>query len=246
MSKDDLSRVKITVIELDVTQDMLVDTIRAVTGQGVMPARTMRPLAPEPTPMQETRSQPTELPSGIVPRAALPPAQEEKPAAQSASKQTTGNKKKSTTTKKTDGAASTLKANRKAKLDEIVAAKGFDDHDRYSAAIGKDDISTIDLAALVTRLAQVKFGVDEGMAPAEVRYILKERFFINVSKRAMEETMKKAPSTFFAAAPADFDKRAKLYRPMKDCLKRVEDLLSEFNDARIDSVDSNHTEAAVN
>jgi hypothetical protein len=246
MAKDDLSRVKITVIELDVTQEMLVDTIRAATGQGVIQTRPMRAFTPEPTPVEETQSQPAELQSGSVPKAALPPAQEEKPEAQPTSQQAAGNKKKSTTKKKADGAPSSSRAARKAKLDEIVKAKVFDDHDRYSAAIGKDEVSTIDLAALATRLAQAKFGVDEGLSPAEVRYILKERFFINVNDRVMEETMKKAPSTFFAAAPADFDKRAKLYRPMKDCLKRVEELLTEFNDARLDSVDTNHTEAAVN
>jgi hypothetical protein len=246
MAKDDLSRIKITVIELDVAQDMLVDTIRAATGQGVMQTRPVRTFASEPTPTQETKAQPAELQPGLFPKAALPPAQEEKPAAQSTAQQAASTKKKSTTKKKTDGASTSLRATRKARLDEIVKAKVFDDHDRYSAAIGKDGACTIDLAALVTRLAQVKFSVDEGLSPAEVRYILKERFFINVDDRVMEGTMKKAPSTFFAAAPADFDKRAKLYRPMKDCLKLVEELLTEFDDARIESVDTNHTEAAVN
>ena len=120
---------------------------------------------------------------------------------------------------------------RKAKL-ETIRTTTFDDEDRYSAAINKSKGELLNLAALVVRLAQDKFGFSEGLSPAEIHFVLKERFYLNPNRRTLEKAMSDAPSAFFATRPAEFDGRAKLYRPMRDCIDRVTALLDEFNELR--------------
>jgi hypothetical protein len=243
MSKEDWGSVRITVIEVEGPKDTLLDSIRAATGREVAQTRPIaRPYVAEATQIQGTPT-PLSLGAGTAPQA-LPPAEVTTTTAQTPASDGAG-KKKATPKKKADSGQTQLKADRKAKLNEIIKAKVFPDHERYTAAIGKDGVCEGDLAALMTRLAQDKFGVEEGLSPAEVRLLLKERFFINVNKRTMEEAMKKAPSTFYATAPSDFDKRGKLYRPMKDCLIRVEELLSEFDHVKTDSAGTMRAEAAA-
>ena len=197
--------------------------------------------------------EPRPTPEVVVPVQTTPAALlaegAQQPAVQTVNQSTSGKGKKRQYKKKTDSAQAQLATVRQAQLDQIVQAPTFEDFDRYSAAINKKEATLLDLAALMARLAQTKFGIAEGLAPSEVLYILKNRFFINRTRRPMEIAMKRAPSTFFSVGPAAFDHRAKLYRPMKDCIDRVDALLNEFNDARLDSTDAgatNITGAAVN
>jgi len=230
------SRVRITVIDVNGSNDLVVESIRAATSGDVVRVRDLRELSQSNPPTIQTNAQ---EPEQAATEAKQLTAQSMSP------REPLKEKKKSTVKRKGDNVNSQLRASRKAKLDEIVKAKTFDDHERYSAAIGKDGAGTLDLAALATRLAQEKFGFDEGLSPFEVRSILKNRFYINVGDRTMEETMKKAPSTFFAVSPADFDQRSKLYRPMKECLKRVDELLTEFNEVRLAPGGENRAKAAA-
>jgi len=130
--------------------------------------------------------------------------------------------------KKSNKPESPLRKAREAKIQEIVKARTFTDYERYTAALNRDGIANRDLTALVVRLAQVNFGgFEEGLTPSEVQLILKERFFINVDPRRIGEAMNRASATFYAPSPADFDSRAKLYKPMRDCIARVNELLGE-------------------
>jgi hypothetical protein len=153
-------------------------------------------------------------------------------------------KKRFGQTKKADGAKSHLFQEREAKVDQFIQATSFEDFERFNGALNKDGASLSDLAALITRLAQTQFGFEEGMAPNEVHKVLQKRFFINPSKRSLEKAMSREPGTFFAVGPADFDGRARLYRPMKDCIVHVDALLGEFDNARIAEVDGTENQVA--
>ncbi len=234
---EEWANVRITIIDVNGPNEVLIDSIRAAANGRLVYARdsvsTAHSVEQPRTIQLQSGSQQQELGANLLPSQIEP------------SEVRSEGKKKISNKKKPDTGQSQLRAARKTKLNAIAKASTFDDHERYSAAIGKDGAGVLDLAALVTRLAQEKFGFDEGLSPFEVRTILKNRFYVNIGDRTMEETMKKAPSTFFAVGPADFDQRAKLYRPMKDCLKRVEELLAEFDSARIEGEQTKHAAATA-
>jgi hypothetical protein len=240
MSQDDWGKVRITIVDLEGSPETIMQGIRAAVAETNSP-RPVRTFNAEVERTSDAQRPPAELPPTPTP-AALPPSSTETAAPRA---ETT--EKKRTHKKNANSGQAQLQSARKAKLDTIIKAKIFDDHERYIAAINKEGVEMEDLAALITRLAQDKFGFDEGLSPSEVIKVLKARFYINVKRRTLETAMKDAGGSFFDASPADFDHRAKLYRPMKDCITRVEKLLSECNAARITPVNSdNHREATVN
>jgi hypothetical protein len=179
---------------------------------------------------------PTELPEAAPP---VPPVQPALPhtapavVATPASAQPEDDTKKKKPRPPTDPAKKDAKAARTAEIERILKAPTFDDEQRNNAAL-KNAEGPLDRAALVTRLAQDKFGID-GLSPAEVRMLLEKRFFIGQDKRALEEAMKGAPTSFFVARPAPFDGRAKLYGPMMGCIDHVNKLLDAHNNLRINS-----------
>ena len=136
------------------------------------------------------------------------------------------------------------RAARDLEIDKILKAASFDDDIAYAAAL-KGAESPLDRAALVARLAQDKFCIDGGLSPAETRTILEKRFYIGQDKRALEESMKNAPTSFFVATPAPFDGRAKLYRPVMGCIDRVNKLLEPHRVQQAVPVPANEGTAAI-
>jgi hypothetical protein len=140
--------------------------------------------------------------------------------------------------KRSDGSQSEAAAARRIQITGIIAAQAFDDFERYSAALGKKGVAYQDHAALVVRLAQTKFNIAEGLTTTEILEILRDRFSINRDRKSMERVLRDSPRTFFSVSPAPFHHKAKFYRPMKDCIDRVDELLKEFDHTRIVPVNS--------
>jgi hypothetical protein len=249
MPKDNWGRIRITQIDYEGPEESLVEIVRAATtNRDANQPRTMRAVNAE---LEREGRYPTELPPTKV-AAALPPPQPTKaaapPAATSSSSRKSGKKKSGGSSKKNSDSAHAQAARaRQAQIKAIIEAKTFDDFERYNAAIGKKGIGHLDIAGLVARLAQTQFDCTDGLAASEILQILRERFSINRERKRVEEALRGSARTFFSVAPAQFHHKAKLYRPMKDCIDRVDELLGEFDSARLDTVSTgDNTAEAVN
>jgi hypothetical protein len=173
---------------------------KALTGQGpLLLENSTSPVEPTPSPAVPAQSE------SSSPTAPAPPRRK------------TG--KRGAYTAKSDE-----KVARQAELEKIRAGS-FEDNDRYAAAIQTTE-SPVDRAALITNMAHDKFGVD-GLSPAEVCWLLAEKFKVGQPKKSLEKAMKDQPASFFLVAPAGYDKRQKLYRPVRGCIERVKALLKE-------------------